>query len=204
MKTLFAPGCALRAYKPELIDRISRFLREAGLMDELYLPCCKAEERIEGDVRLITCCPGCAHKFQQKAPGAQVVSLWNVLLGTDFPFPDYHGEKMSIHDSCHARQRSSGEMQDASRALCRRMNIDLVEPEQTRDEAACCGGCARDFGTRCRMAKERAKAFSEKNVVVYCTGCTRSFSVTPVAPRHLLDPLFQERTEGLYPPGYPG
>ena len=50
------------------------------------------------------------------------------------------------------------------------------------------------------MAMRRAAEFSEKNVVVYCTGCTRSFSITDVAPRHLLDLLFEEPTEGLYPP----
>lgn len=30
MKTLFAPGCALKKYKPELIDRMTRFLQERG------------------------------------------------------------------------------------------------------------------------------------------------------------------------------
>ena len=50
------------------------------------------------------------------------------------------------------------------------------------------------------MACERAREFPEKNVVVYCTGCVRSFSVTEVSPRHLLDLLFEQPTEGLYPP----
>ena len=107
---------------------------------------------------------------------------------------------MSIHDSCHARQRNSGEMQDSARLLCRKMNIELVEPEHTRDEARCCGGSAADYETRKAMAMRRAAEFSEKNAVVYCTGCTRSFSITDVAPRHLLDLLFEEATEGLYPP----
>ena len=28
MKTYFAPGCALRAYKPHLVDRMTAWLRE--------------------------------------------------------------------------------------------------------------------------------------------------------------------------------
>ena len=200
MKTLFAPGCALNKYKPELISEITRFLTDASIIDGVYLTCCKSEETIEGDVTLIVCCPGCSHKFETRYPNACVLSLWKVLLDTDFPFPDYQGERMSIHDSCHARQRNSSEMQDSARLLCRKMNIELVEPENTRDEAGCCGGSAADDETRKAMAMRRAAEFSEKNVVVYCTGCTRSFSITDVAPRHLLDLLFGEATEGLYPP----
>ena len=200
MKTVFAPGCALNKYKPELISEITRFLTDASIIDGVYLTCCKSEETIEGDVTLIVCCPGCSHKFETRYPNACVLPLWKVLLDTDFPFPDYQGERMSIHDSCHARQRNSSEMQDSERLLCRKMNIELVEPENTRDEAGCCGGSAADYETRKAMAMRRAAEFSEKNVVVYCTGCTRSFSITDVAPRHLLDLLFEEATEGLYPP----
>ena len=200
MKTLFAPGCALSKYKPELISSISRFLLDASIIDAVYQPCCKAEQKIEEPIMLITCCPGCSHKFETHIPNAKILSLWNVLLVTDFPFPDYQGARMSIHDSCHARHRNSSEMQDSVRQLCRKMNIELVEPEYTRDHARCCGGSAGDYETRKKLALRRALEFPENNVVVYCTGCVRSFSITHIAPRHVLDLLFSEPTEGLYPP----
>ena len=200
MKTLFAPGCALNQYKPELVSKISRFLLDASLIDGMYLTCCKSEQPMTEPVTLITCCPGCIHKFETKFPNSRILSLWKVLSDTDFPFPDYHGMRMSIHDSCHTRQRYSSEMQDFARILCEKMNISLVEPEHTKDDTRCCGGCSPDYETRKEMAICRAEEFSENNVVVYCTGCTRSFSVTNVAPRHLLDLLYSEPTEGLYPP----
>lgn len=206
MKTLFAPGCALNSYKPHLIEKVVRFLNDAGLIDGVYNTCCKKSPGVGATVEapgtLIVCCPGCAHKFSEVFPGVQIVSLWKVLLETDFafPFPDYHGRRMTIHDSCHARHRNSSEMQDSARELCRRMNIELVEPPLTRDNSPCCGGCHADFETRCRAALERAAQLPEKDVVVYCTGCTRSFSVTTAVPHHLLDLLFEEKTEGLYPP----
>ena len=200
MKTLFAPGCALNKYKPELISRINQFLMDASLIDGIYLTCCKDEPNIHSPVTLITCCPGCSSKFEKLFPDPNVLSLWKVLLDTDFPFPDYQGERMSIHDSCHARHRNSSEMQNSARLLCRKMNIDLVEPEYTRDHAKCCGGSACDYESRKEMASLRAREFPENQVVVYCTGCVRSFSVTDVKPRHLLDLLFSEPTEGLYPP----
>ena len=202
MKTLFVPGCALKAYKPALITAMTDFLRGRALIDGVWDPCCHSDQSLQGKCNLIVCCPGCSHQYEAMYPDSNVISLWKVLLETDFPFPDYHGERMSIHDSCHARKRNSSEMQNTVRRLCARMNIHLVEPAHTRDEAICCGGSAPDLETRIKMALSRAEEFTEKNVVVYCTGCTRSFSVTQAAPRHVLDLLFSETTEGLYPPKY--
>ncbi|MBQ7488763.1 MAG: (Fe-S)-binding protein [Clostridia bacterium] len=197
MKTLFAPGCALRNYKPHLVSRMSQFLIERGIVEDVYLPCCKSGEKIEDETEMITCCPGCSHHFESDYANVRPISLWKTLLDTDFPFPDYHKARMTIHDACHARQRNSSEMQESARLLCDKMNIVIVEPKETRDETRCCGGSAQDYETRRQMALRRAGDFPEENVVVYCTGCVRSFSLTPAVPRHLLDLLYDERTEGL-------
>ncbi len=79
----------------------------------------------------------------------------------------------------------------------RLMNIELVEPDHTKDETPCCGGSAKDYETRVKMAESRAKSLPLQDVVLYCTGCTRSFSVTSAHPHHLIDLLFKETTEGL-------
>ena len=197
MQALFAPGCALSRHRHASIERMSQWMMREGIAGGLLTTCCKACRGSDERMTIIVCCPGCSHKFEALYPNASVVSLWKVLLNTDFPFPDYHGEKMSIHDSCRARQRDSAEMQASARELCRKMNIALVEPLHTRETAVCCGGSAPDLVTRKKMAQERAKAFSQEDVVVYCTGCTRSLSVTDKRPRHLLDLLFGEPTQGL-------
>ena len=41
MKTIFAPGCALHKYKPDLIEKIRQFLLEREIIDEMSLTCCK-------------------------------------------------------------------------------------------------------------------------------------------------------------------
>ena len=197
MQALFAPGCALSRHRHASIERMSQWMMREGIAGGLLTTCCKACRGSDERVTIIVCCPGCSHKFEALYPNASVVSLWKVLLNTDFPFPDYHGEKMSIHDSCRARQRDSAEMQASARELCRKMNIALVEPLHTRETAVCCGGSAIDLVARKKMAQERAKEFSQEDVVVYCTGCTRSLSVTDKRPRHLLDLLFGEPTQGL-------
>lgn len=197
MQALFVPGCALSRHRPASIDRVSRWMLREGIAGGLLTTCCKACRGSDERMTMIVCCPGCSHKFEALYPNASVVSLWKTLLNTDFPFPDYGGEKMSIHDSCRARQRDSAEMQVSARELCRKMNIALVEPLHTREATVCCGGSAPDLVARKKMAQERAKAFSQEDVVVYCTGCTRSFSITGKRPRHLLDLLFGEPTQGL-------
>ena len=182
MKTLFAPGCALSRYKPGSIEKIGQFLMQRGIIDALYTTCCKESPGSDECLTIIDCCPGCSHLFERLYPNAVIVSLWKVLADTDFPFPDYRGEKMSIHDSCHSRQRYSAEMQQSARALCQKMNIILAEPIRTRKNTVCCGGCAPDPGHRKKMAYARAEEFPEKSVVVYCTGCARSFSITDKKP----------------------
>ena len=47
-QTLFAPGCALMGYKPELIDRMTAFLMESGIISGTYLPCCKSAHPLMG------------------------------------------------------------------------------------------------------------------------------------------------------------
>lgn len=196
MKTLFASGCALRAYKPELIDKLTKFLSERKIINGTYNICCKSNQVIEENIQVITCCPGCSHQFSSR-PNVHVISLWKVLLNTDFPLPDYHGREMTIHDACRARERNSSEMQDSVRELCKKMNILLIEPKLTRDKTPCCGGCSKNVEVRKHMAAKRAEVLPVKDVVLYCTGCVRSFSVTEVQPYHMLDLIFNEMTKGL-------
>ena len=91
---LFAPGCALRAYKPGLIDRMTAFLTDAGIAGGTYLTCCKAAPAVHGPVTLITCCPGCDHAFRERGPEIRTVSLWKALAGSGFPFPDGDGVQL--------------------------------------------------------------------------------------------------------------
>lgn len=144
----------------------------------------------------IDCCPGCSYQFSSR-PNVHVISVWKVLLNTDFPLLNYQGKEMTIHDACHARNRNSSEMQDSVRRLCKKMNISLIEPSLTKDKTPCCGGCSKTIEVRKQMAVKRAESLPNKEVVLYCTGCVRSFSVTSVQPHHMLDLIFNEATEGL-------
>ena len=43
MKTCFAPGCALKKNRPDLISRMTAFLLEKGVIEGTFAPCCKEE-----------------------------------------------------------------------------------------------------------------------------------------------------------------
>lgn len=69
---------------------------------------------------------------------AQIQSLWQVIdQDPDFPFPDYHGEEMTIQDCWIAFEKRP--IQDAVRSLMRKMNIDAVELEENYEKTKFCG-----------------------------------------------------------------
>jgi hypothetical protein len=53
MKKVFAPGCALMLYKPDLATRLHRMLNEnLGKMD-LLTTCCKKDPQFETETEVI-------------------------------------------------------------------------------------------------------------------------------------------------------
>lgn len=139
MKEVYAPGCALMIYKPILAEKTMEFLRETEhIRIKEHMICCRHDPKLEADTRIINTCPGCDRRFRSLYEGISTTSLWEVIAkSSSFPFPNYHGLKMAIHDSCPTR--SEERVHDAVRYLLERMNIHVIEPENTRSKATCCG-----------------------------------------------------------------
>ncbi len=196
MQTVFAPGCALMLYKPELAEKIHAFLRAHVAGMPLYTACCHDGCSLPDGARIIDCCPGCHRRFPIKNPAVRTVSLWEVLADSDtFPFPDYGGAEMTIHDACPTRTHP--QVHTAVRALLKRMNIRLTEPEFTRTQQKCCGDSAyptRPLHEVYAKMKERAGEMPVQDVVVYCVSCVKSMAVGGKTPRYLVDLLFGEPT----------
>jgi len=112
-----------------------------------------------------------------------------------FPFPDYGGRVMSIHDACPIR--TEARVHNAVRKLLQKMNIVLVEPAKTRSESVCCGDSyypnAPIDEIRGRM-RSRAQSMPCDDVVVYCVSCIKSMDIGGKKPHYLLDLLFGEDT----------
>lgn len=193
---VFAPGCALMLYKPELAGKIHLFLNEnLGKMDELNI-CCHHDPRFTEETQVINICPGCDKRFGNDYKRSFTISLWEILAENDsFPFPDYHGQTMSILDACPTRDQER--VHNAIRRLLGKMNISLTEPAKTRTKSVCCGdsfyGVIPAEKVKEQM-KKRTSEIPEENVVVYCVSCIKSIHIGGKKPRYIIDLLFGEDT----------
>lgn len=203
MKQVYAPGCALMIYKPELSEKVMEFLNNNWGDIPLHLTCCKHEPNLEKTTQVINTCPGCDKRYRELYEGISTISLWEILAESEtFPFPDYEGMTVSIHDSCDTRTEERVHI--AIRKLLGKMNIKVVEPIHTRTNSICCGD---SFYPNLPVAqvKEQMKKRSDEmpceNVVVYCVSCIKSFHIGGKKPLYLVDLLFGEKTQiGTFEP----
>lgn len=197
MPLVFAPGCALAIYKPHLAAALLEFLdvELAGVSE--HTTCCRHEPHLADGTRVINVCAGCDRRYRELYEGVSTVSLWEILAESEtFPFPDYGGAQMAVHDACPTRTESR--VHEAVRALLARMNIEAVEPVATRAGAVCCGDSF--FGELpdervVDLQRKRAESMPAEDVAVYCVSCIKAMHNGGKRPRYLVDLLFAENTE---------
>lgn len=195
MKSVFAPGCALLIYKPELARKAHTFLEsKLGALEE-HRVCCRHEPGLEAGTEVINTCAGCDRRYRELYDGIRTVSLWEVLAESDFPFPDYGGLKMTVNDACPTRDQER--VHKAVRDVLKKMNITLVEPEFSGKKGICCGdsfyGSVPVEQVKEQMRK-RAGQMPAEAVAVYCVSCCKAMFIGGKRPRYLLDLLYGEET----------
>ena len=203
MKQVYAPGCALMIYKPELAEKVLNFLNNDLCEIPEHLICCRHEPKLESGTQVINTCAGCDRRYRELYEGVSTVSLWEILAKSKtFPFPDYSGIEMSIHDACPTRTEER--VHSAIRKLLEKMNIKIREPKNTRTKAVCCGDSFYEV-LPVEQVKEQMKKRSDEmpcdNVVVYCVSCIKAMHIGGKKPRYIIDLLFGENTEiGTFEP----
>jgi Fe-S oxidoreductase len=195
-KLVFAPGCALMIYKPQLANKIHRLLNEnLGEMDML-MTCCQHEPHLPENSKVINVCPGCDKRFANDYKGVSTVSLWEIINENSFlALPDYKGRKMSIIDACPTREKDR--VQDSIRDLLSKMNIGLVEPKNTRRESTCCGDIY--YGSMptekvIEFMTEKALEMPVNEIVVHCVSCIMAVCNGGKKPQYVADLIFNEKT----------
>lgn len=192
----FAPGCALMLYKPHLAEALGRYLRPQLSDARPWLTCCRKDPGFVEATEIVNVCPGCDRRFRLDYPNTTTISVWEILAeGLDFPFPDYGGRTMSIIDACPVRDQPR--IHEAVRTLLGRMNITIVEPNETRAKSVCCGDSLwAEIPTPEVTAwmKARAARFPAEEVAVYCVSCVNAAAIGGKKPRYLVDLLFGEET----------
>lgn len=200
---LFAPGCALMLYKPESAEKLHSILNENLGRMEMLMTCCRHDPGFKSPLKIINICPGCDKRFRNDYKNSSTISLWEILAEKDFfPFPDYNGQRMTILDACPTRDQER--VHSAIRQVLRKMNITLVEPENTGTKSICCGdsfyGVIPTKSVKEQMVK-RASEMPLDDVVVYCVSCVKSMFTGRKKPQYLIDLLFDDETvPGTYEP----
>ena len=196
IKKVFAPGCALMLYKPELAERIHQLInKNMSEMDKL-LTCCRHEPQLAEKIQVINVCPGCDKRFGNDYKGISTVSLWEFLAECNFfPFPNYRGRSMSIIDACPTRDQER--VHNAVRTILHKMNISVIEPISTRTKSTCCGDSFYGAIPTEKIKQQMVKRTSEMpldDVVVYCVSCVKSVFIGGKRPHYLIDLLFEDET----------
>lgn len=196
MKQVYAPGCALVVYKPDLAKKVLEFLNEDLSVIQEHLICCRHEPNLETGTLVINTCAGCDKRFRELYEGITTISLWEILAESQtFSFPDYNGMEMSIHDTCPTRIEERVHV--SIRKLLERMNIKILEPKNTRTKAICCGDSACGIlpvEQIKELMKKRSNEMPCDNVVVYCVSCIKAMYIGGKKPRYIIDLLFGEYT----------
>ena len=195
-KYTFAPGCALVLYKNRLVERLHRYLRAKYGDADLLLTCCQHTPKAAIGKCVINVCPGCDRRYRQNYAEPSTLSLWEVLAeSADFPLPNYGARQMTIIDACPTRDQPR--IHNAVRKLAERMNITVIEPEQTREQSTCCGdifyGVLPVDEVLSKM-KAKAATMPVNDVIVYCVSCSKAMFNGGKNPRYLIDLLFNEDT----------
>jgi Fe-S oxidoreductase len=191
---VFAPGCALMIYRPDLAGKIHKYLNEKFGKMELLLTCCQHNPKLPENSKVINVCPGCDKRFSKDYKGVSTVSLWEVINENNFfVYPDYGGRKMSIIDACPTREVSI--VQNSIRDLLIKMNISLVEPQNTRKESTCCGDFYYGSMPTVKVKElmiAKALEMPADDIVVHCVSCVMAVCNGGKHPRYLADLLFNE------------
>ena len=195
-KIYFAPGCALMIYKPGLVEKIHHILNEKLGKVEMLVTCCQHNPELPAKSSVINVCPGCDKRYRNNYEDITTSSLWEIINENSFfGFPDYKGMSMSIIDACPTREVDK--VQDAIRALLQKMNISLLEPENTRRDSSCCGDIYYGSMPTQKVKElmiEKAVKMPVNNIVVHCVSCIVAVCNGDRNPRYLADLLFNEET----------
>ena len=196
-KVYFNAGCALNLYKGDMEGRLLEYIQTVYGAAAPHRICCHYNPKVEAGTLIVNVCAGCDRRFGSLYEGVSTISIWELIdQMADFPFPDYGGMKMSVHDACPIRGKP--QVHQAIRSLLGKMRIEVVETECHGTRSVCCGDSfypAHPLEEVHGNMKSRAASMPCEDVVVYCVSCIKSMTIGGKRPRYMIDLLFQEQTE---------
>ena len=138
MTRKYFPGCKVKNCYPEASRWLAEQVLARGYADEI-VGCCRVNHQaLTADDTAVCICNNCMAMIDEDADNGALENIWVLIdQDDDFPLPDYGGRRMGIQDCGRAYDRT--DVQDAVRSLLRKMNIEVVELPDAREECSFCG-----------------------------------------------------------------
>ena len=209
----YEPSCKVRTAHPESSLKMQCYLRNKGI---IVTGCCRPSQSFykDGDTVLYNC-TSCAIIVTEASPQVKSMSLYEYLLyDTSFPWPDFHGERITVQDCWRARLTPA--VQLSVRKCMEKMNIEPVELESENFHRTIFDGpfnlmhiaqrnldiAPKTFSKledeispitsqdeiKKRMAKQVAK-YTTDRTVVYCSSCEKGIRMGGGNPVHIIELL---------------
>lgn len=216
MATLFFPGCQVKKDYPEASKKLAEYIQSKGAVETVG--CCRVDhgKATQSDTALVVC-NNCANIVSESGDPGEIAFVWEMIdSDPSFPFPDYHGEKMTLQDCWMAADRPN--VHKAIRSLLGKMNIQVVELPENREKTTFCGMnlTAPCNPSNAKLAPKRyveegghmfhpmepeerqayfndyCKQFTTDKVVCYCKSCRGALLAGGADARHIIQLLFPE------------
>lgn len=235
----YVAACAFTEDYPALSRKIQNYLRER--FDMPIIRCCVANYRVaDCDTRvaqwyqpewkkvkhyekfppgstMISICHNCSAIYEESRPEIQRESIWEFILSDEkFPYPDYHGEEITIQDCWRSKENFAE--QEATRELLRRMNFKIVELPENHEQTTFCGmslyqpqvprnpklaprrflhGAQGLFQPhtdeqKLQLMQKHCEQIRTEKVAAYCHYCIRGLKLGGKKAFHLAELLFEE------------
>lgn len=136
MNEIYFPSCNFTKASPEAAQKIQAYLQArmpvAG--------CCRVDKlEYSPESTAVYFCQACRETLEARVPGKFITkNLFVYLLEQpDFPWPDYSGLTVTVQDCW--RDREHPEIFAAVREALGRMQVTVLEMEETKEQSVFCG-----------------------------------------------------------------
>ncbi len=137
MGMVFFPSCKTKADYRSASAAPAAYIRAKCGVEPIG--CCRVnhQKRTPDDTALVVC-NNCAAILEESSNAGKIEFVWELIdQDENFPFPDYHGEQMTVQDCWIAVEKRK--VQDTVRSLLRKRNIDVVERPENHEKTRFCG-----------------------------------------------------------------
>lgn len=202
---IFFPSCNFTKSSPLTAKKIRNYFKERMQI----AGCCLYDKNTytNDDVGLILC-QACR---QQLAPKIKTKTIWEYFdEDLSFTFPNYNHQKMYLQD-CF-RDIDHPEVHQAIRNLCKKMNIEVIEIKNNKENSTFCGTlhfkehhpileANKDTKLsklpeelQIQVMKDYTQIFQEEYpIIVDCNRCFKGIKMGQKEVVHLLDLLMKDK-----------